>query len=322
MITTRKTRLFSALAALAVAFTMVTVDAADARRGGSFGSRGGRTFQSVPSTSTAPSVAPVQRSMTQPGMAASRPAAGAASTFNRPSFGGSLMRGLMIGGLIGLLFGGGFGGLAGMFGFIIQALIIAALAMLALRFFRSRQQGPATAGGPQAMHRSGYDERPQNGGLMGGIPGIGSRLGDGGSGRRTGNPDEIGIGQRDLDIFERRLAELQDAYSREDYGTLRRITTPEMMGYLSEELGQNASKGLRNEVSDVRLLQGDVAESWREGSSDYATVAMRYSSRDVTRERSSGRVVQGDESPSESTELWTFVRERGGDWTLSAIQEA
>jgi predicted lipid-binding transport protein (Tim44 family) len=317
MIASRKTRLFSALAALAVAFTMVTVDAADARRGGSFGSRGGRTFQSVPSTATAPSIAPVQRSMTQPGTTASRPAAGAASTFNRPSFGGSLLRGLMIGGLIGLLFGGGFGGLAGMFGFLIQALIIAGLVMLALRFFRGRSQSPAMAGG---MQRSAYGDRPQ-GGTSGGIPGIGSRLG-GSNPRRPASRDEIGIGQADLDTFERRLAELQDAYSREDYGALRRITTPEMMSYLSEELGQNAASGVRNEVSDVRLLQGDVAESWREGASEYATVAMRYSSRDVTRERSSGRVVSGDERPTESTEIWTFVRERGTDWKLSAIQEA
>jgi predicted lipid-binding transport protein (Tim44 family) len=95
------------------------------------------------------------------------------------------------------------------------------------------------------------------------------------------------------------------------------------MSYLSEELGQNASRGLRNEVSDVRLLQGDVSESWREGSKDYATAAMRYSSIDVTRERAGGGVVSGDpEQASETTELWTFVRERGGDWKLSAIQDA
>lgn len=320
MIASRRTRLFSALAGLAVAFTMVTVDAADARRGGSFGSRGGRTFQSVPSTTTAPSsVAPVQRTMTQPGAAARNPSA-AASGFNRPGFGGSLMRGLMIGGLVGLLFGGGFGGMAGMFGFLIQALLIAGLAMLAIRFFRSRrQQTPAMAGGPQGMNRSAYDDRPQRFGL-GGIPGIGSRLGGGAA--RPGNRDEIGISSNDLSTFERRLAEMQDAYTREDYGALRRITTPEMMGYLSEELGQNASGGVRNEVSDVKLLQGDLAESWREGSRDFATVAMRYRSRDVMRERSSGRIVAGEETPGETTEIWTFVRDRGDEWKLSAIQES
>ncbi|WP_152045922.1 Tim44 domain-containing protein [Aureimonas psammosilenae] len=322
MIASRKTRLLSALGALAVAFTMVTVDAADARRGGSFGSRGSRTFDSAPATNTAPSVAPVQRSTTQPGAATQRPAAGAATpAVNRPSFGGNLMRGLMIGGLVGLLMGSGFGGLAGMLGFLVQALLLALVVMLAIRFFRSRSSSPAMAGGrPQGMQRS----QEPNGGQSYGIPGIGSRaaMGGGSAARRPVNRDELGIGENDLNTFERRLTELQDAYSREDYATLDRIATPEMVSYLAEELARNASQGLRNEVSDVSLLQGDVAESWREANSDYATVAMRYSSRDVTRERTSGRVVSGNEQPSESTEIWTFLRERGGEWKLSAIQEA
>jgi hypothetical protein len=35
----------------------------------------------------------------------------------------------------------------------------------------------------------------------------------------------------------------------------------------------------------VKLLQGDVAEAWREGDDDYATVAMRYSMVDRTLDR-------------------------------------
>ena len=36
-----------------------------------------------------------------------------------------------------------------------------------------------------------------------------------------------------------------------------------------------------------------------------------------------GRVVEGDpERTTEATELWTFVRERGGAWLLAAIQQA
>ena len=38
-------------------------------------------------------------------------------------------------------------------------------------------------------------------------------------------------------------------------------------------------------------------------------------------ERASGRIVEGGER-SEVTELWTFVRARGGNWLLSAIQQA
>jgi len=38
-------------------------------------------------------------------------------------------------------------------------------------------------------------------------------------------------------------------------------------------------------------------------------------------DRASGRTVEGG-SPSEVTELWTFMRARGGGWLLSAIQQA
>jgi len=42
----------------------------------------------------------------------------------------------------------------------------------------------------------------------------------------------------------------------------------------------------------VKLLQGDLAEAWREGSTDYATVAMKYALRDSMVERASGRPVE------------------------------
>jgi predicted lipid-binding transport protein (Tim44 family) len=53
-----------------------------------------------------------------------------------------------------------------------------------------------------------------------------------------------------------------------------------------------------------------------------ATAALQYSSRDVTVDRVSGRVIEGNvDEPKETTELRTFVRQRGGDCKLSAIQE-
>ncbi len=134
--------------------------------------------------------------------------------------------------------------------------------------------------------------------------------------------DEIGITSSDLDRFEQLLGEIQSAFGREDFAGLRSRTTPEVMSYLAEELGQNAARGVHNEVSDVKLLQGDLSESWREDDTDYATVAMRYRSRDIMRDRSSGKVAEGDpDQPIETTELWTFTRNRNGDWRLSAIQE-
>ena len=133
---------------------------------------------------------------------------------------------------------------------------------------------------------------------------------------------DVAIGEDDYNRFERLLGEVQAAYSAEDLGKLRALVTPEMLSYFAEELADNTSRGVVNQVSDVKLLQGDLAESWREGAAEYATVAMRFSLKDTTTERASGRVVEGSNDPQEAVELWTFMRSRGGNWILSAIQQA
>lgn len=99
--------------------------------------------------------------------------------------------------------------------------------------------------------------------------------------------------------------------------------TPEMVSYLSEELADNARNNVRNDVSDINLLQADIAESWREGDRDYATAALHYSSRDITCEHTTGKIIDGDaRQATETTELWTFLREAGREWKVSAIQQA
>jgi predicted lipid-binding transport protein (Tim44 family) len=333
MFASRSFRFASVFAVLVMAFSMVAVGEAEARKGGSFGSRGGRTFQQPAVTQTAPNAAaPVQRSMT-PNQQANNPSA-AAQSAQRPGgfmngLGGSLMRGLMLGGLIGLLMGGGFGGMGGIMAMLVQVAVIGGVIWLAMRVFGRRRQ-------PQAAAANGYaapqyeapqpEARQQNTTARQGNGGLDSLLGNfgrGGSAKAPADPNELGIGMEDLEIFESMLTRVQAAFSSENYAGLRALATPEIMGYLSEELATNATNGVKNEVTDVTLLQGDMAESWREGQTEYATVAMRYSAIDFVRERSSGRVVEGDEhEPSESTELWTFVRPVGGTWQLSAIQEA
>ena len=114
---------------------------------------------------------------------------------------------------------------------------------------------------------------------------------------------------------------MQAAFSAEDLNALRAKVTPEMVSYFAEQLAENSSRGLVNRVTGVKLLQGDLAEAWREGDAEYATVAMRFALNDSMVERASGRTVEGG-SPGEVTELWTFRRARGGDWLLSAIQQS
>ncbi|KFL30744.1 hypothetical protein JP75_13500 [Devosia riboflavina] len=319
MFASKTVRFASLFAVLVMAFSMISISDAEARRGGSFGSRGINTFNPPAITNTAPKpVAPVQRTMTQGQQPSAAPGVQSAQPRGfMNGFGGSLLRGLALGGLLGLLFGAGFGGFGGVFAMIVQIALIGGLVWLALRFFRGPR--PATAGGPTSAAYQAQPNSPRND--------FGQMFGGGSAAPRAAKPapgkNQLDIGMADLEIFEQMLSRVQAAFASENYAALRALTTPEVMGYLSEELATNATNGVKNHVSDVRLLQGDLAESWREGRDEYATVAMRYASIDYTADRQTGAVVEGDaENATQSTEIWTFKRTSGADWLLSAIQEA
>jgi predicted lipid-binding transport protein (Tim44 family) len=225
----------------------------------------------------------------------------------RSGFMSGLMGGLIGAGIGGLLLGhgffGGMLGFGGFLGFLLQIFLIVLLARFLIRRFRG--QSPAFAGGPGMFAR---------GGPPGPVP-------TGGFGRSAG-PPPIQIGPQDYQAFEQLLQGIQAAWSRQDLNALRALVTPEMLSYFAEQLADQTSRGVRNEVTDVRLLQGDLSQAWSEGNREYATVAMRFAMIDVTRD-ATGRIVDG--SPSEhvtATELWSFVRSPGGRWILSAIQQA
>ncbi len=60
----------------------------------------------------------------------------------------------------------------------------------------------------------------------------------------------------------------------------------------------------------------------REGPTDYATVAMRYAITEQTIDRASGKPAAGElEKTEEVTEVWTFRRDNGASWKLSALQQ-
>jgi predicted lipid-binding transport protein (Tim44 family) len=296
---------------LSLALPLLAVSSADARVGGglSSGSRGMRTFSAPPSTSTAPGTAsPFNRTITQPGS----PGLGAPLGGGGGFFGGSgrgLLGGLAAGflgaGLFGMLFGGGmFGGLGGMssiFGLILQIGLIVIVVRLAMSWWQRRHEtayaGAAVGPAAQASFRTG----------------AGFGLGSGGA--------PLEILPADYQAFERLLGEIQAAWSDEDIARLHTLGTPELVSYFSADIQANKARNVVNKVSNVKLLQGDLAEAWREGDTDYASVAMRYSLVDKTFDRASGRLVEGSDAPTEATEVWTFVRRRGGNWELSAIQQ-
>jgi predicted lipid-binding transport protein (Tim44 family) len=301
-------RLLIALISIAAAIVLVAADA-HARAGGGFsaGSRGMGTFSAPPATPTAPTAAPIQRSITQPDSAAPIGQPMRPGLFGGGLFGG-LAGGFLGAGLFGLLFGqglfGGMAGLASIIGLLLQVVLVVVVARLIFAWWQRRNMPmPAYAAAQPATGHS-------FGGLSGTVGAANAR-----PARET-----LSIAKSDYDAFERLLGDIQAAYSAEDLSALRAKLTPEMLSYFSEQLAANASRGLINRVDDVKLLQGDLAEAWHEGSTDYATVAMKFALKDSMVERASGRTVEGGEQ-SAVTEVWTFIRARGGDWLLSAIQQ-
>jgi predicted lipid-binding transport protein (Tim44 family) len=276
--------------------------------GNAFGSRGTHSYTAPPATGTAPrGAAPLERSMAPraaPSYATSDTVPRYARAHGQSSFMSGLLGGLIGAGLGALLLGHGLfwgiHGLAGFLGLLLQVFLI----VWFVRWLLRRRPGRAALAGG-GLAGGGY-AAPPAGPAFAGAPAARS----------------VTIGPADYQVFEQRLHEVQAAWSAHDLNRLRAIATPEMVGYFAEQLAEQASRGLRNEVFDVQLQQGDLAEAWAEGEREYATVAMRFSMRDTTRD-ASGEVVDGSLAERvTTTEIWTFLRASGGRWILAAIQQA
>lgn len=282
------------IAACLAALLLFTPALAAARAGGgaSFGSRGSRTFLAPPRTNVAPFAAPLGHTETLP------PASGYGAGYGdyppprRPSFFTGFMGGLIGAGIGGLLLGHGFFdlfSLAAVIGFVVQIVLLVLIVRALLNLFAWRRRVAATP-------RPAPAAAPPRG-------------------------TPVTLQRADYAAFERLLLDVQAAWTDADPGRMRLLTTPEMLRRFGAQIADLRQHGQRNEARDVRLEKGELSEAWAESGQDYATVAMRFSMIDVTRD-SRGYVVDG--SPDERvtvSELWTFIRPAGGAWVLSAIQQ-
>jgi predicted lipid-binding transport protein (Tim44 family) len=315
-----------ALMSMLAGALVVGINVAESRPGGgkSSGSRGSQTNVAPPSTTTAPTAQPMQRTTTP--APAAQPAAAQAA---RPSMARNLMMGVGAGllgaGLFGMLSGAGFfsglASLAGLFGFLIQIALVAGVVFLIMRLIRSRReaamatpQGLARDAQPPAPAAEHGAQRQMFGGMMGGAAAPQPAI------------QPIELTGDDFGAFEKLLGDVQTAYGAENVPALRAILTPEMASYFEGDISDNEAKGVINKIANIKLLQGDLSEAWREAGGEYASVAMRYAISDAIFDRKTGQCVNGDIAAiGEATEVWTFVRQPGEGiegWKLSAIQQA
>lgn len=326
----KRHHILSGLLVVMLALSMSAEAWAKAGKGSSMGSRGTRTYDRPMERSVTPPPATPAPGVAQPGAQsqpmytpnavrpnAATPAAAAPAMAAQPGF---FQRNPIMGGIMGGLIGAGIGSMlfgsnsamaaasgaapmASMFGTLLQVALIGGLIWMGFRLFRRRAQ-PAGAD----MAAPAYQRET--------MPGA------------TGSSDsnrvakEFEVSADDQNQFSRIIEGVQKAWSDGNPVALRQLVTPEVAGWIGEDLARDQANGVRNVVEDVTLLKGDISETWSENGMDYATAIITFSARDYMVRLSDNEVVEGDpRNPVETTEAWTFVRGSGGTWVLSAIEQ-
>ena len=223
---------------------------------------------------------------------------------------GGLAAGFLGAGLLGMLFGGGmFGGLGGLssiFGLILQIGLI-------LSWCGWQCRGGSAATRPAYADAGAGAERSRRAGEL---PHRDPALAWARAARR------LKFVPADYEAFERLLGEIQAAWSNEDVAKLHTLATPEMVSYFTagprrptrratSSTRSPASSCCRATLRKPGVKAKPITPAWRCGS--------RWSTR-----RSIAPAAgwsKAASSRSEATEVWTFLRPRGGNWELSAIQQ-
>ena len=320
----KRTLALAVLMALAI-LPVLSVTEAWARAGGgsSSGSRGSRSY-TAPARPDSGAVSP------------SRPSSPAVSPAQpRPGWGGmmgGMLGGLLLGGLLGgLLFGGGFGSGIG----LMEIVIIAGLAWLAISYMKRRQTAASSG---YAMAGGGYGgPAPRDDAAMAARYGSGTPGGGTATLEPPAGPSDLerGLGhirQMDASFDPRAFAEtasdvffkVQGAWTARDLRTVSAHLTPEMQAQLQRDCDRLRAEQKINRLENIAVRSAEVTEAWQETGQDFVTVYFLASLLDYTTDESGARLLDGSRTePVKFEEYWTFVRPVGpGPFRLSAIQQA
>jgi predicted lipid-binding transport protein (Tim44 family) len=296
---------------------------------GSIGSRGSRTYDQNGAQPIQQSTTPKPASAPPPSAAASQAPAAQPTPASQPSF---LQRNPILAGIAGGLTGSWIGhmlfgatessaktneageaagqatGASNSTGWLLFLMVLGAGA---LYYFMKVRRSPV----------------PVVSGMMRSSAVAGSLLAESSAAALRPATTDFDITASDKAAFQQLLTDIQAAWSKQDLAALRRFVTPEMLSYFSTALAENSSQEIENHVEDVVLGRADVREAWTENETQYATVGLHWRARDytvsLTKQRGEvGYLIDGsDEQPTESSEVWTFMRFQDGKWLLSAIQQ-
>lgn len=137
----------------------------------------------------------------------------------------------------------------------------------------------------------------------------------------------VSLTDRDQQEFENILIGIQNAWSNGDLRQLRNLTAPEMFESFSQTLQENQRRGIINTVTNVRLLKQELQETWQDGNTTFARVALTWSAIDYAIDKtvpqdSPNHLIDGNMSqPSVATEVWTFKRDNNGPWALAEVAQ-
>ena len=139
---------------------------------------------------------------------------------------------------------------------------------------------------------------------------------------------EINLSENEKQKFSEILVEVQSAWSNQDLEKLKKLTTPEMLKYFSDNLSQNISQDIANKVENVEVISLQLSESWREDEMEYATAILEWSAFDYMfnlnkKPSDTDYIIEGsDKNLIITSEAWTFARyNSNGRWILSAIAQ-
>lgn len=203
-----------------------------------------------------------------------------------------LIGGMIFGALLSLLLGHGFN--IGMPG-LLEILLIIGIVYLIFRMLSKKREEPAYA---TATNYSSYSTNQFSNAIT--EPYINEEL--------------------ILNLAKNAFIDIQRAWSKGDLSSVKNFLTDRMYIYLNSQLQDLKSKGLKNIIEDVKILDANIVHVEKEGDNKVVIVEIEAEGKDYTVDIQ-GNIVDGNKNNQvKFKEYWAFVG-KALNWKLDDIRQ-